>query len=407
MVVETFPGRGHNMPKLRPKGRKEPRGPQRFTTTVRFVYAQDGEFVFDDHGTPWSVRAPNLNFEMVRAENLKSYVGKAQFKGGTVQIQKFLPMSADFTTRFVLDGGRVQLRHIDLVTDGARSHVTGVVDFGNWPEQLYNVSSTIDFPRMRELFFANESWKLTGEGEFAGIFKLFKAGGYDLTGQFAGKDVSVNGWQFPDLHGALVWQPARFVVTHADSRFVGGDLRFSYAIEPLGTKQGATARLNAQYADVDLGAFTKSANINWTVLEPQGRMTGRVDMAWPNGKFRTGLQGEGETTVIPSGPVASVTLPPLPPADPKEAAAKSEEFDPARPPGRFPLAAQARYRFTGESLDFEPSTASTPSTFVRLQRPRVGGRGQGAVSRDEPRLAGERSPVCRDHGGVRVANRRD
>ena len=85
-------------------------------------------------------------------------------------------MRTDFTTRFVLDGGRVTLRHIDLATDGAVTHVNGNLDFSRWPEQSYNVSSTLSFPRMRELFFANQTWRITGEGGFEGVFRLFRGG---------------------------------------------------------------------------------------------------------------------------------------------------------------------------------------------------------------------------------------
>jgi hypothetical protein len=131
MLVETFPV-GNNMPKLTPKG---PRGKSSFTTTVPFVYAKDGEFTYEDHATPWSVTAPHLNFEIVRTEALKAYVGHAQFKGGTVQIQKYQPMATDVNLRFAIEEGKVAVKHLDLVTDGSKSHINGVVDFPHWPEQ--------------------------------------------------------------------------------------------------------------------------------------------------------------------------------------------------------------------------------------------------------------------------------
>jgi len=393
MTVETFAGgAGHNIPKLVPK--PDPTKPKRklpFTTTVRFVYAKNGEFEYIDHGTPWRVRGPNLHVEVVRSEALKTYVGKAHFEGGTVQIQKYLPMSADFTTRFILENGQVQLQHIDLITDGALSHVNGAVDFSKWPEQTYNVNSTIDFPRMREIFFANETWRITGEGGFAGVFHLFK-NGFNLSGQFTGHGVAVNNWAFPELHGALVWEPRRFVVTHADSSFLGGDLRFTYGMEPLGVPGGATARVAATYENVDLRALTRHPAINWDVLEPEGRLRGRIAMAWPNGRFSQAVEGDGETFITPlGGPVASPTLPPreakVEPTETKpERTEKSQEgaekkpegtekpkFDPAATPGRFPLAAQLKYRFNAGSLDFESGTAATPATFVRFSGHAMGG----------------------------------
>ena len=43
-------------------------------------------------------------------------------------------MSADLTTSFRSQGGKILLRRIDLVTDGAVSELTGVVDLARWPE---------------------------------------------------------------------------------------------------------------------------------------------------------------------------------------------------------------------------------------------------------------------------------
>ena len=164
MVTELFADKRPIMPNFRRKstGPQKP-NPYIDRTTVNFVYATDGEFVYIDHVTPWHVTCRNLTFNLVRAPSLNAYVGTARFEDGTVQIQQFLPMRADFQTRFVLDGGRVRVDHIDLLTDGAQTHVNGVVDFNNWPDQTYNVDSVVDFPRMREIFFANEKWDLSGK----------------------------------------------------------------------------------------------------------------------------------------------------------------------------------------------------------------------------------------------------
>ena len=55
-----------------------------------------------------------------------------------------------------IDGGKVLLDHINIVTDSATSSVTGETDLTRWPEQIYSVKSTVDFPRMKEIFFARD-----------------------------------------------------------------------------------------------------------------------------------------------------------------------------------------------------------------------------------------------------------
>ena len=44
----------------------------------------------------------------------------------------------------------------------------------HWPNQGYQVKSRVNFPRMRELFFKDETWRLAGDGDFTGTFRLFK-----------------------------------------------------------------------------------------------------------------------------------------------------------------------------------------------------------------------------------------
>ena len=63
MAVETWPNGQHSFPKFTRDG---PKGPKRFVTTVRSVRATEGQFIFEDHGTPWSTVARNLEVTVTR-----------------------------------------------------------------------------------------------------------------------------------------------------------------------------------------------------------------------------------------------------------------------------------------------------------------------------------------------------
>ena len=92
-------------------------------------------------------------------------------------------MSMSMKSVFRVEEGVVHFERMTLLTDGAESHITGDADIKNWPEMTYQVKSTVDFKRMRELFFAKDNYTLSGEGRFNGVFHLFK-GGRALTGDF-------------------------------------------------------------------------------------------------------------------------------------------------------------------------------------------------------------------------------
>jgi hypothetical protein len=170
MLVEKWPNR-HSFPRLT---RNNPsNGPRRFTTTVKWLRAARGQFIYEDHETPWGIICRNLDIDI---GNLPKYHGTATFSGGTVTIQDYVPMWANMKAAFDLDGPLIKLSRVDLETDGAVSVATGVVDAAHWPEQTYQVQSRVNFPRMRELFFKNEPWALSGDGDFAGTFHLFNGG---------------------------------------------------------------------------------------------------------------------------------------------------------------------------------------------------------------------------------------
>src|SRR4030095_6816835 len=109
---------------------------------------------FLDHGTPWSVVARNLD---VNVNKYTGYRGQASFSGGTVKIQDYLPMDASMKALFRVEDGVVRFELMPRVTDGSQSVITGDTDIAHWPEQTYQVKSTVDFHRMRELFFSKEN----------------------------------------------------------------------------------------------------------------------------------------------------------------------------------------------------------------------------------------------------------
>ena len=361
MAIETWPDGRQSLPKIMPKNKST--GPKPFTTTVSFVYADRGAFTFIDHGTPWSVVARNLDFDLVRSNPLNAYVGVAHLNGGTVQIQDFLPMATRLTTRFSIDGPLVRLHQIDLVTDGARSSVQGYVDFSQWPKMHYDVKSQLDFARLRELFFAGEKWRVAGEGAFIGTFDKFK-GGHELRGRFASPLTTLQTpgtpLVFPNLHGSLVWVPDRFAVTQAGADFYGGQSTFAYGLAPLGTKNPAGASFNFSYEAMDLPAFLRG--VRWNDMDLRGVASGHNDMTWVNGQFGKTVTGGGAIAVTPP---AGVTLAPMTlPASWPGVEVAPAPFQKDRPLGPLSVGGEVAYRLDPNGIDLSPSWAASPSTYV-------------------------------------------
>lgn len=357
MLVEKWEDR-NNFPKLTGDS-NEPAKPKRFTTTLKWVRATKGQFTYDDHEKPWSAVARNLE---IAVSNLPSYHGEATFSGGTVTIQDYLPMWANMHAWFTIDKGRVNLQRIDLQTDGATSVATGYVDFGHWPEQTYEVKSRVHFPRMREIFFGHETWRVSGDADFSGTFHLFK-GGHDLHGTFASDLAGVNDYRFPSLYGSLRWTPASFQVWNAGSKFYGGAATFTYSIAPLGSPVRPTQRFDATYTDVDVAAFTDFEQL--AGLRLAGRASGRNTLEWPSGRFAE-HRGDGRVVVAPPPGVSpmSGSLDAARAADASHTRHEWGPFAPAPLPAHLPIAGELTYRFDPGTIDVDRSRFSTERTDV-------------------------------------------
>ena len=356
MLVEKWEN-SHNMPRFTRDD--QPQGPRRFTTTVQYVHASRGQFTYEDHQTPWSIVCPNLDFTL---GNVPNYHGQAVFNGGTVQIQNYKPMWANLRARFVLSGPHVDLDRIEIDTDGGKTVARGSVELGKrWPEQSYDFESRVQFPRMGDIFFSDQDWNLTGDGDVAGKFHLFK-GGHDLGGTFKSDVLGWKDYRFPALAGSLRWTPAAFDVWDASAKFFGGDAQFTYSIKPLGRKSvRSTSRFEASYESADLAAFTDFQN--WRGLRFAGSMSGHNLLEWPTGRFIE-RRDEGSATVVPPPGVQLMTaraiigdVVPL----------ERGLLVPAPLPAHVPVAAAFAYRFTADNLELDPSYFATDRTHVAFQ----------------------------------------
>jgi hypothetical protein len=382
MTVEVFKDGRHNFPKFTRDG---PKGPKRFTTTVRTVRATEGTFELQDHGAPWSIVAPNIVVGIRRED---TYRGTASFDGGTIRIARFEPMWGRMDSRFTIENGKIVLDAIDLRTDGAVTHAVGEVDMARWPEQTYAVRSTIDFPRMKALFWAQDHFTLAGTGEFQGTYHLFR-GGRELAGRFASLDTRLNDWRFAGLEGSLLWTRDRFEVTKTRSGFYGGRMTLDYSMKPLGDPaHPGIARLDTVYEGVDVAALMASRGIPGVRLD--GRATGRNLLTWPLGRFRE-HSGGGEIRVAADAALQDRTLPPDPEAERAAVDAAASAPAPAFvAPAKFinakgfaqtprrqapvfplvfttPIGGALRYEYGPEWVTFAPGWIATASTYVELQ----------------------------------------
>ena len=410
IYLEMLASGKHNLPKLTPKPSDRKSG---WTTTLRWVRAHRGAFTYEDHGTPWSIVTRNV--DIIVAKPGSEYRGEARFTNGTIAIQDYVPFGAEVDSTFKIDGSRILFDKIALASDGAKSMVTGDVNMKFFPEMMFRVESTMDFKRMRELFFAHEAFKLAGTGRFEGYFHLYKerrpggtsGTGREVFGTFAsaqaGVKAGVNDYRFDNLRGSVRWTARRLTVTDASADLYGGRARFGYEMSPLGVRDTrATARFSATMADLSLQRLFDFYEVNGMRLA--GGLSGTLALKWPLGQFSAGYQ---LTSALHVTPPPGVTI------DDRAAAGGAHRAGAAaaRPRG----AARAAHPRTGwrrfgsrwtrarSACRRASSPRSEPSSASRAIRRREAS-GSNPVSREQRRLAGELPDVCRDADRPRLAD---
>ena len=370
MFVESMADGSHNFPKLPPRAPN--REPSPWTTTLQYVRAHRGETTYRDHGTPWSVITRNIDLTIARTAD--QYRGRIQFSDGTVVIQSYEPFAAAMRGSFAIDQGRVVFDRLDLETDGARSHLVGDVSLTHWPEQMYRVESTVDFPTMRKIFFAHETFSLSGTAQFDGTFHLFKETmadgrqrtGREVKGTFRSPVAGVNDLRLSDLRGAVKWVPEFVEVTDTAAGFYGGGVRLGYRMAPLGRPGvNATYTFDAAYTDVDLTRISDFLALEGIRLA--GRASGENHLAWPRGRFAD-RAGRGTLNVMAPAGSALLTRQ-ITAAQLARAATRADQWGPFsnhRPLESVPVGGQISYGIDPQGITIDAGQMATEDTLVEF-----------------------------------------
>ena len=372
MVVESFPGNVNTFLALpRPGGG----GQRRFTTTVQWARAHRGEFVYTDHATPWGVVTRKLDVTVTRDDAGNRYVGEASFRDGRVTMQQYRPFGVAMRAYWWLDGARVVFDRIDLQTDGARTTLRGDTVINHWPEMMYEVRSTIDFPTQKAIWFAKDNFTASGTGEFVGHWHMFKETmpdgttrtGRELKGEIRSAVAGVNTLRFPNFVGQVRWTPERLAVTDASAEFYGGRLGFDYQLAGMG-RPGVRSRhtFDVDVAAVDLTTISQYLELQGIQLA--GRLSGDVVLEWPSGRFAD-RTGRGTMHVDPPADATLMTR-----RIPVEAiaarAANGLPFGPFSnhtPRAPVPIGGDLAFTFGPEWIDLAPGRLASPHTYVEFE----------------------------------------
>ena len=371
MLVESFEGGGHTFPRVVSRrddstrdtvevSRSAEDGERRrsFVTTVKYLRAHEGEFVYEDHGAPWSIVATNIDLSMT---NDAGYGGHASFHGGTVQIKDFEPMTATWESAYALDGGLVSLTDMRLEMDGVEATLDGTVDLLNWPDaQIAIRDSLIDAPTMKDVFFAQDNFTTTGDAVFIGDWHLFD-GGHELAGSFTSENWTFQGLDFPAFDGDLIWTRDFFEITRAKSRFYEGDLQFSYAMQPLGSEERSFSTFSPRVDGVELFPLFDAIGISG--IRPLGTVDGEVLLEWPTDNFDD-RRGHASLKFMPVNDVPLQSLTVRPERSRVGWGYAERPFSPEGAPWQFPLGGEIYMNFGPERIDVSSSWIATPLTAV-------------------------------------------
>ena len=242
-----------------------------------------GEFTYQDHGDAVEHRRPQARPDRRQAPRLPR-------RGAVPRRHRSRSSNSSrcgrtCTARSASTAARWSSTASTSTPTAPTSKVTGVVDMGRWPEQTYDVVSRGPLPAdAGDLVCRSSDFSLSGEGEFAGTFKLFK-GGRDLTGTFEQPEAGLNASRFPSLRGqaALAARQVR-----GDRRDLGFLRRRTAASSTHGAARRADSRrwrgFDATLRRASTCARSPTSS-SWPACGLPGRASGRNLLEWPLGRF--------------------------------------------------------------------------------------------------------------------------
>ncbi len=356
MTVETFTGGRHTFPRF--KREQQAGGESPITVSVAYVRTRRGEFVFQDHGTPWGTVVRNLDVTVLK---LVGYRGFSTSSGGTVTVQSYTPMTADLRTWFRIDGGQVLLDRIELDSDGAKSTMTGVVDIARWPEQTYQIDSVIDLATQRGIWWAPYNFTLSGEAVFKGRFHFFK-GGRELTGRFRSEEARARLAPVPAARRPRALDPGpgrghrrRVEVLRRGRAVHVHDVAVRQGHSHRGPLRRDVRRRRPARVHRRDGDAGPAAGRHHERAQPARVAAGALGRA-SRARHRDGRAAAGRDA---AGPGARPAL---------RSASYAHVFgDPFPPLGAVPIGGTLNYQFGPEWVDLAPSRIATETTFVEFQ----------------------------------------
>jgi translocation and assembly module TamB len=240
---------------------------------------------------------------------------------------------------------------------------------------MLSMKSDIDFPKAKELFFAGDTFSLTGKGKFAGTFHLFKEllpngqqrTGRELKGQFQTEVLGVNRYRFTDVRGDVRWTPEVLAVTDSRANAYGGTAQFSYRMAPLNQKGVTpTASFDVSYDRIDLLTLSDLFELDGITLA--GRISGSHLLEWPIRRYRDHT-GHGSTRFTPPDETVLMSRDmPLDRIAAREARGlDAGPFSPLTPIDPVPIGGEIVYEYGPDWIEIRPSRIATESTYIEVQ----------------------------------------
>jgi hypothetical protein len=361
MVVDSYPDGRQTFPRLTGPPRPPRTGPPLVVTTMQYVRAHRGQLIINDYGSDWFMVASNIE---VVASKSGEYRGTLRWNEGTLYIQKYEPSFVHLDADFRFADNKIVFDKIQLLTDGMVSDMTGVIDLPNFPEQLYQIRSRVQFPNQQKIFFARDGFTLFGEGFFNGTFHMFKDG-RELEGDFTSALGGVNDHRFPNLKGHVFWDRGRMEVTRASGDLYGGKADFTFLMSPLGKPdQRPRGDFDVNYRDVDLTALSDFYQTKG--LRLAGRATGHHEIEWPIGRYAEST-GAGRASVTSPVALQGTQLGADAAAEARERYLIAGPFSQHTPLAPVPIGGELTYTFDPEAIRFEPSRVLTEHTYIGFE----------------------------------------
>jgi hypothetical protein len=280
--LRAFPEGGDDIPKPQRQRGGGGGGPQ---IRVRRLVLDDGLFVLDHKRVPLELDLPDFEARLAQGR-AGALLGQISFGTGRLRFGENpeFPIGTAIDVR--IEGPELYVQEGHLRAPGTDLRYTGQIRIQAQPVGRFNLDGPISLALLDEHLMRTGFGIRSEQGRFKGIVTV-NGSQLGVQGELSGSNGEFDAVPVERFRGDIRWDREGVHLTDLELQTLGGSGVVDLVVPPGKT---TTSTLGADVRGADAEGLARAV-FDWGELGLAAAASGRIDLAWPKGRFKDRLSG--------------------------------------------------------------------------------------------------------------------